>query len=241
MFIALLITIVFIAIHISTSYLKVLDKIPRSRFLSVAGGVAVSYVFIHILPELSENQATIEKLLKNSFLKTLEVHIYVISLLGLVVFYGLERMSKISKEKNKNGNTASKGVFWIHLTSTAIYNAITGYLLVNRENKSLVSLLLYGTAIAFHFFVVDQGLRVHYKHVYDKYGRWILSFGSLIGLILGYTVEINQLLLSALFAFLAGGIILNILKEELPEQRKSSFTAFALGAFGYSVLLLLTQ
>ena len=51
-----------------------------------------------------------------------------ISLLGLVVFYGLERMSKISKEKNKTENTASKGVFWIHLTTTAIYNSITGYL-----------------------------------------------------------------------------------------------------------------
>lgn len=71
MFITLLITIDFIAIHISTSYLKVLEKIPRSRFLSVAGGIAISYVFIHILPELSENQESIEKLLKNSFLKSI--------------------------------------------------------------------------------------------------------------------------------------------------------------------------
>lgn len=100
--------------------------------------------------------------------------------------------------------------------------------------------MLYGTAIGLHFFVVDHGLRVYYKAAYYQYGRWILSFGSLIGFIIGYTTEINELFLSVLFAFLAGGIILNILKEELPEQRKSSFIAFFIGAPGYSVLLLLT-
>lgn len=241
MLIPLLITLTFVAIHLSTTYLKVLNRVPRSKFLSVAGGVAVSYAFIHILPELSENQETIEELLTNNFLQSLESHIYVISLFGLTVFYGLERMSKLSKDKKESDNqTALRSVFWIHLASTSIYNAVTGYLLVNRENDSLVSLLLYATAIGLHFFVVDQGLRVHYKSEYDKYGRWILSFGSVFGFVLGYTLEINQFVVSALFAFLAGGIILNILKEELPEQRKSSFTAFVSGVLGYSVLLLLT-
>lgn len=236
-----LITIVFILIHISTSYLKVLDKIPRSRFLSISGGVAVSYVFIHILPILGQNQAAIEGLLENNFLKSIENHIYVIALLGLVIFYGLERMSKASKEKNEKINRSSKGVFWIHLFSTSIYNAVTGYLLVHRRNDSVISLLLFGIAIGLHFFVVDHGLRVYYKEAYDKYGRWTLSFGSLIGFIIGYTTKINELFVSILFAFLAGGIILNILKEELPEERRSSFISFFLGALVYSALLLLSQ
>lgn len=240
MLIPLLITFVFTIIHISTTYLKVLDRVPRSKFLSTAGGVAVSYVFIHILPELSENQETIEELLTNNFLLSLESHIYVISLLGLTIFYGLERMSKLSKEKKGVDPAYIQSTFWIHLVSTAIYNTVTGYLLVNRERESLASLLLYGTALGLHFFVVDQGLRVHYKGKYDKYGRWVLSLGSITGFLLGYAFEINQVFMSALFAFLAGGIILNILKEELPEQRKSSFTAFASGVVGYSILLLLT-
>lgn len=41
------------------------------------------------------------------------------------------------------------------------------------------------------------------------------------------------------FAFLAGGMILNVLKEELPEERESRFTAFLSGAAGYAALLLL--
>ncbi len=41
-----------------------------------------------------------------------------------------------------------------------------------------------------------------------------------------------------LFAYLAGGVIMNVLKEELPQERKSRFWAFAIGAGAYSVILL---
>lgn len=39
-------------------------------------------------------------------------------------------------------------------------------------------------------------------------------------------------------AFLSGGVILNVLKEELPEERASRFWAFALGGVAYAVILL---
>ena len=50
--------------------------------------------------------------------------------------------------------------------------------------------------------------------------------------------EISDLALALLIAFLAGGIILNVLKEELPEERDSRFGAFAFGAAAYAILLL---
>ena len=46
------------------------------------------------------------------------------------------------------------------------------------------------------------------------------------------------LAVSALFAFLAGGTILNVLKEELPERRHGHFSAFVLGAGIYAAVLL---
>jgi hypothetical protein len=41
-----------------------------------------------------------------------------------------------------------------------------------------------------------------------------------------------------LTAFLAGAVIMNVLKEELPEERESRFWVFALGAAFYTVILL---
>ena len=46
---------------------------------------------------------------------------------------------------------------------------------------------------------------------------------------------------SALFTFLAGGVVLNVLKEELPEYRESRFCAFAAGIAGDTALRLITR
>ena len=58
------------------------------------------------------------------------------------------------------------------------------------------------------------------------------------GWLLGWLTEVPPLALAAVTAFLAGGVILNVMKEELPEERQSRFSAFLLGAAGYGLLLL---
>lgn len=67
----------------------------------------------------------------------------------------------------------------------------------------------------------------------------LLAVAPMAGLLLGLCTSVSDLLLSSLFAFLAGGVILNVLKEGLPGNRQSRFSAFALGATFYAALLLL--
>ena len=91
-----------------------------------------------------------------------------------------------------------------------------------------------------HFIVNDEGLREQHGWTYHRYGRWLLAAAPVVGYLVGLSTQVSPLLLSSLFAFLAGGVILNVLKEELPEDRQSRFWAFAAGAALYSALLLLT-
>ena len=55
---------------------------------------------------------------------------------------------------------------------------------------------------------------------------------------MGYFHFFPEGLISVLIAFLGGGIILNAIKEELPDDRESDFLFFLTGVSGYSVLLL---
>jgi zinc transporter ZupT len=89
-----------------------------------------------------------------------------------------------------------------------------------------------------HFIVNDYGLRQDHQGDYHKKGRWILAAAIIVGWVIGQGTEIHEAAIAVLFAFLAGGIMLNVLKEELPEERKSRFWAFAAGAIAYSTLLL---
>lgn len=227
-------------IHILANRFRFLAMVPRSRWLSAAGGVAVSYIFIHVFPELNQMQLVVKEHLKEKNLSFLDNHVYLISLFGLTVFYGLERLSRTSRKGNKakgNGEHTSPKVFWIHILSFAIYNALVGYLLVTGARSELGHFLFF-FAMAVHFLTNDYGLWYDHKEMYAEKGRWLLSVGVLLGWALGVVVSLREIWIAILFSFLAGGTIMNVLKEELPEDRKSNFTAFVFGVVGYAVLLL---
>lgn len=46
------------------------------------------------------------------------------------------------------------------------------------------------------------------------------------------------MIVAGLTAFLGGGVILNVLKEEVPGEQQARFWAFALGTVLYAALLL---
>lgn len=222
-------------VHLFAGRLLLLDVIPRSRWLSLSGGVAVAYVFVHVLPEVQESGATIAK--SGHALARFEEHVYLVVLVGFVAFYGLERFVQGSKSAGESGTDAPRGVFWIHIGSFAAYNGLIGYLLLHREQTGIAALTTYFAAMALHFVVNDYGLRDHHGRAYHRYGRWILSAAVFVGLAVGYVTAVSELWLALLFSFLAGGIILNVIKEELPTERQSRFWAFVLGVFVYSLVL----
>ena len=118
------------------------------------------------------------------------------------------------------------------------YNLLIGYLLTHREDTGAGALLLFFLAMSFHFVTTDHGLREDHVQPYDRYGRWVLVASVVTGWVLGLLVTVPPMAVALLFAFLAGGVILNVLKEELPEERQSRFASFAGGAVFYSALVI---
>ena len=235
-----IVALVFALIHVFGGTLNVLRVTPRSVWLSAAGGVSVAYVFVHLLPEMAERQETLSEELPG-LLGGIQTHSYLLALIGLATFYGLERLARRGSRgdgEQADGRRVPGSVFWIHLGSFAFYNLLIAYLLLHREDANLGGLIAYGVAMALHFLVNDQGLRDQHGDTYERTGRWLLAATPLAGWALGVTTTISAPVISAMFAFLAGGIILNVLKEELPEERESRFSAFAAGTAAYGVLLL---
>ncbi len=241
-FVSLLAVVGLVLVHLFSNRLRFLDGTPRSIWLSIAGGISVAYVFVHLLPELSEGQEVIaEALDEGEGLAFLENHIFLVALLGLAVFYGLERAASSSRKRAhtmREEDRTSGGVFWLHVSSFAVYNFLIGYLLLHQLTTGLQELLLFFVAMALHFVVNDYGLREHHKEAYLRSGRWVLAFAALLGWIVAFLTEIPEVTIAILTAFVAGGVVLNVLKEELPEERESRFWAFALGGAAYTALLL---
>lgn len=236
---SLLTAIGLAGVHVFSGALRFLDKVPRSRWLSMAGGVAVALVFLDILPQLADQQTTVERALGPgaSFLRN---HVYIVALVGLGVFYGMDRVTKRSRAQQRAmgaGDHTSDGAFWLSMAVVATKNLTVGYLLI-REPRTPPALLLFFIALALEFTVGDRGMHADHKQRYDRVGRWFLAAAVLVGWGVGYATEVPELVIALLSALLAGMIILNVFREELPAERESRFWAFAAGAAGYAIVLL---
>ncbi|MEM9265606.1 MAG: hypothetical protein AAGA46_08790 [Cyanobacteria bacterium P01_F01_bin.13] len=228
-------------IHAFISKLKIFSFIPEFRWMSFAGGVSIGYVFLEVFPELSHAQEAIEHS-EIPFVAYVENHVYLLSLLGLLVFYGLDILALKSRQYNKlrnNQDSTHHAVFWIHIAAFAVLNMIVGYLLQELTSHTMLRCLLFFAAIALHFFIIDHNLREHHQAPYDKYGRWILTAAIMVGAIAGRSLHLSEAGILAVWSFLAGSIILNILKRELPDEKQSCFFSFTTGTALYTTLLLL--
>ena len=176
----------------------------------------MAYVFAHLLPQVAAGQEALAEV-GAARLVVGEGHVWLLALLGLVVFYGLERAALVSRADDAD-DEPSAGVFWIHMASYGLYNALIGYLLTHGEAQTGTERGLFWVAMALHFCVNDAGLRAHHRDTYDRVGRWGLAAAVVAGTAVGLGTAVHPAVVAGLVAFLAGGVVLNTLKEELPEE-----------------------
>lgn len=226
--------------HVAAAQLPGLDARHRRVWLSAAAGVAVAYVFIHLLPALVEFAPAVD----GSLWPTADEHrgrfIYIVALLGLAAYYGIERLAvwfKDSPDSRQQDQAADTRIFWIHIAAFALYNMLAGYLLVHQFTQTL-STLLFALALGVHFLVNDYAMEQHHLRDYRNKGRWVLAAGVLAGWALAIVWPLTEAAVAMLFAFFAGGVIVNVLKEELPGERQGRFIPFFIAAACFGALLL---
>ncbi len=206
------------------------------RWVSIAAGVSVSTIFIDLLPEISERQASFATGQHRGEALFPEQAIYLAAMFGFVLFYGLEYMVTASASAESEPNRAFSTV---RIASFAGYSSLIAYLLVRGEWSSLWSLLLYSLAMAFHLLLVDHSLAREQVELYKKRGRWILALAVMIGWSVGMIAPIPEQWLARITGFICGGVIMNTLVVELPEGREGRFWPFAFAAAAYSLVLIL--
>lgn len=160
-----LFTVGLALVHLFADRLQ-FSRLGQRRWLSAAGGASVAYVFILLLPEVSEAAAIAGALRGEAFLA--EQLLYVTALFGFIVFYGVE----VFVAKRRTGSVEDDfSVFWFHVAVFTLYSAIIGYLLFHQEVESLANLSLYALSMALHFQVTDYGLSRHHGEEFHRIGR----------------------------------------------------------------------
>jgi hypothetical protein len=205
-------------------------------WISIAGGVSVSTIFIDLLPEISERQARFSAGPHHGAALFPEQAIYLAAMLGFVIFYGLQYMVV---ESPAGEGEPSSVFFSLQIAAFAGYSSLIAYLLVHSIWNDAPSLFLYSLAMAFHLLLVDHSLARERHGLYERRGRWILALAVMTGWSAGILVSIPEQWLARITGFVAGGVIMNSLVVELPEGRGGRFWFFASAAAIYSLVLIL--
>jgi hypothetical protein len=243
---ALVLAVLLAGLHLAAPRLRKLPLIPERATGSFAGGLAVAYVFLHLLPEIAEGNEAIGELLSDVIEPTplVELGIFLVALAGFTIFYALERLADEHAETpevdRSRASAAPAAVYWLHVGSFMVYNALITYTMPLRLRTGVAFGILFAIAMGLHFVLTDRGLEEHYPRRFGMAGRLGLAAALLVGWAAAAVfAPTSALLVALLTALLGGSILLNVFKEEIPSNRESSLPWFLVGLGLYAGLLAL--
>lgn len=208
----LFVTLFIAACHFTSPYiLKVLEK-HRAAVASFAGGLAVSYVFLHLIPELEEGLGVVGS------------RIYFIALVGFVLFFGVELL--ITRYQSAAEHTRH---YLLHTSVAFVYTTLTIFTLGMQLPATSALTIVFALSLGLHLMSNDFGLQEEYGSRYVINGRYFLIFAVLLGYILSIIRRPHEIVVDSLTAILAGFMLYKVFRAELPEIRQVKYLPFITG------------
>ena len=228
--------LLFMAIFLFGDRVQPLSILARERrtLISFAAGVSAAYVFVHVMPEVAEARETFLHS-SNLRLQYEGKEIYLVALVGFLVFYGLGWL----RSRVKAAPSARERLdFRVHIGGYAAYVWLVSYLLIDNLEETPVSTALYAVAMTLHFLTVDNALREEHREIYRRGGRFLLAGMCALGWLVGSVIDLPHDLLAVMMAFLSGAVIMNSTIMELPTDKDGRFLPFVAGGLLYALVLL---
>ena len=202
-----------------------LSKQPQRNqqaLASVGGGVGLAYVFLHLLPEMSG---------------PLHDRLFLIALLGIAIPYSLNAIH--AKHRGMIDWTGNG-----RLLSFSITNYVYAYSLPSILDRNISSGMLYVLAIGAHILLADRTMALEHPVLFRQRLRWIGSGALITGSfhaavlksLLGHPIHDPTIAYAS--AFVAGGLIMSVFREELPVPSASRIKWFLLGLVVMTGLLM---
>ena len=242
---------IFSAVHLTAPKLYGSSERYEKAVISFSGGVAAAYVFFDLLPTIQKSGENLKLLLPNYLdylgqMSISEVVIFGVAFMGFLVFFVSEHVAVHSRRRaaadtgqHVDSVAAPKEVFVIHFSLLALISLLIAYNLRFEVRASLLGGLLFSIALILHFFGTDRTMEIHYRNLFERYGRYILSIMPLTGWALSALFPERQSEAAVFLAFVAGAVLFNVIKDEVPGTENGDPKFFVLGALIYAAVLIL--
>jgi hypothetical protein len=206
--------------------------------ISIGAGISTAYVFVRLLPELSEASEVFVDETSGRGLPRADLRVYVSALVGFILFYGLQHLVKQSRKRDTD---QSMRVFFPVIAGFAAYAWLVCCLMTHGFTARPTRLGLYSVAMGLHFLGIGHALVREHPGPYNRFGRALLAAASIAGWATASFVSIPHAALITGFGLISGGVVMNSMITELPGEEGGRFWLFAAGAVGYALVLILVR
>jgi hypothetical protein len=225
----------FCAVHLAAARLYLWQTRYRSAWLSGAAGISVAYVFVDILPDFAAHHRKFVAIAAPGLIP-IEQRIYFAALVGFVFFFGLQNF--LFADPAGDGHGRSDAAFWLQIAGYALYSFLVAYLLEERGENGMLSLIAYAIAMALHLAVADHNLMRDFGERFERAGTWILAGSVVAGAVTNALIHTSAIITAYFFAFIAGGVVMTSMNEELSHHQRGQFWWFLAGAAASAALLM---
>jgi len=212
----LMVALILGAAHVISPRVFKLRKHPE-RQDAFSGGLSVAYVFLHLIPSLDASHELVGP------------RIYFVSLLGFVVFYGLDVLFQPPRHTHPTRYHAYLGVFFL-------YGGLMVFTLGLELPPTAILTLVFAVSLSLDVLSTDIELQGGYGARFVKSGRWVLLAGVAGGYALSLVRRPHPLVVDILTAALAGFMMFHTFNEVFPVSRNKKFPAFLAGLLTFWLL-----
>ena len=198
---------------------------PRERLINAfGGGMALSYVFLHLMPEIAEGK------------EHLGQYTFFVVLLGYLIYY------LINLNKRRNPNRAEVQEYRANLAGVWLYSFIFIVGLPDDYQQKPIHIFLMTIAIGMHLVHEDFELASKHENFFTNRGRYLLALAPILGLAARwFFLPDSDLFGHIVTSILAGSIIYSVARKEIPNPSRTSLLWFLAGIITYAGLLVLIE
>ncbi len=195
----------------------------KTEIMSFAAGISLTYLLLFLLPELYEGVQALQKLL------------FVFVLFGALAFHLVEKYIYQHEKKNK----IMRDLSIVHALSFFTYHFIVGVVLVNLLQRNILTGVLFLLPILSFTAVGQVSLReIRGKLIEKNMVRLGLSAATLIGVIEAIYLPLPPTAFYSLMGFVAGAMLYQVMRENIPSERYGNAVWFLIGAFLYTLIIM---
>ena len=224
--------------------LPILREFPGfniSKVSSIGGGMAMTAVFVFMVPDVIAKIAHVSAHTNIEFLKAEHHLMFVVFTTFLAAFCTMYALEKVALDKTKASVKPSLFVFYLHMgiLCAMLIALVSSFPALSKASFYAIGLVCM--LAVFEIFLEEIALLKHFGDLYSHRGRYIVMLAIIIGWIIGikfFTQETSVFTLMTQ-AFVIGMILTAVVKGEFDLINQSNnYIIFIIAAF-VKVLIVL--